>query len=42
VGRSSIEALLAAIEGTGAVGASTVIAPHLVVRQSAGAPSPRR
>jgi len=42
VGRSSIEALLAAIEGTGAVGASTVIAPHLIVRQSAGAPSPRR
>ena len=37
VGRSSIQALLAEIEG-GAGGVSTVIAPHLIVRDSAGAP----
>jgi DNA-binding LacI/PurR family transcriptional regulator len=38
VGRRSIEALLADIGGTGAGGVSTVIAPHLIVRQSAGRP----
>jgi DNA-binding LacI/PurR family transcriptional regulator len=42
VGRSSIQALLAAIEGTGGSGVCTVIPPHLVVRQSADAPSARR
>ena len=41
VGRRSIEALLADIDGTGASGVSTVIPPHLIVRQSGGAPGAR-
>jgi LacI family transcriptional regulator len=42
VGRRSIEALLADIEGRGASGGSTVIPPHMIIRQSAGAPGVRR